>query len=132
VPTDLATPPASAKKTASGLVTNVLTPGTGKEHPGPDDKVSVNYSGWTKDGKMFDSSIPRHEPASFGVSQVIKGWTEALQLMVEGEKRRVWIPAKLAYGERPMPGAPVGDLVFDVELLGITKAPPAPKSPGNN
>ena len=98
VPADLATPPASAKKTASGLVTNVLTPGTGKEHPGPDDKVSVNYSGWTKDGKMFDSSIPRHEPASFGVSQVIKGWTEALQLMVEGEKRRVWIPSKLAYG----------------------------------
>jgi FKBP-type peptidyl-prolyl cis-trans isomerase len=129
VPTDLATPPTSAKKTASGLVTNVLTPGKGKEHPGPDDKVSVNYSGWTKDGKMFDSSIPRHEPASFGVSQVIKGWTEALQLMVEGEKRRVWIPAKLAYGERPMPGAPVGDLVFDVELLGITKAPPAPKTP---
>jgi len=129
VPADLATPPASAKKTASGLVTNVLTPGTGKEHPGPDDKVSVNYSGWTKDGKMFDSSIPRHEPASFGVSQVIKGWTEALQLMVEGEKRRVWIPSKLAYGEHPMPGAPVGDLVFDVELLGITKAPPAPKTP---
>jgi peptidylprolyl isomerase len=129
VPTDLDKPPATAKKTASGLVTNVLTPGKGKEKPGPDDKVLVNYSGWTKDGKMFDSSIPRRSPASFGVSQVIKGWTEALQLMVVGEKRRVWIPAKLAYGDHPMPGAPVGDLVFDVELLEITKAPPAPKTP---
>jgi peptidylprolyl isomerase len=128
-PADLDKPPVSAKKTASGLVTNVLTAGKGKEHPGPDDKVLVNYSGWTKDGKMFDSSIPRRAPANFGVSQVIKGWTEGLQLMVAGEKRRMWIPAKLAYGERPMPGAPQGDLVFDVELLEITKAPPAPKTP---
>ncbi len=129
VPGDLQTPPANAKKTASGLVTNVLEAGKGKEHPTADDKVLVNYSGWTKDGKMFDSSIPRRAPASFGVSQVIKGWTEGLQLMVAGEKRRMWIPSKLAYGERPMPGAPVGDLVFDVELLEITKAPPAPKTP---
>ena len=99
------------------------------------DKVIVNYSGWTKDGKMFDSSIPRHEPASFGVSQVIPGWTEGLQLMVVGEKRRLWIPAKLAYGDHPMAGAPAGDLVFDVELLDIAKPPKAPpdvKAPPKN
>lgn len=126
VPGDLNNPPATAKKTASGLVSNVIKAGTGKEHPTPQDKVVVDYSGWTKDGKMFDSSIPRHSPASFGVSQVIAGWTEGLQLMVVGEKRRLWIPAKLAYGERPMPGAPAGDLVFDVELLDIAQAPKAP------
>jgi FKBP-type peptidyl-prolyl cis-trans isomerase len=129
VPGDLEKPPASAKKTASGLVTNVLQPGTGKEHPGPNDQVVVNYSGWTKDGKMFDSSVPRRSPSKFGVSQVIKGWTEGLQLMVTGERRRMWIPSKLAYGEHPMPGAPVGDLVFDVELLELTKAPAPPPVP---
>ena len=126
VPTDLAAPPADAKKTASGLATKVLQPGKGKERPATMDKVLVNYSGWTKDGKMFDSSIPRRAPASFGVSQVIPGWTEGLQLMVAGEKRRMWIPAKLAYGDHPMAGAPAGDLVFDVELLEVQKPPKAP------
>ena len=125
-PPDLAAAPADAKRTASGLASKVLEPGKGKEHPATMDKVLVNYSGWTKDGKMFDSSIPRHSPASFGVSQVIPGWTEGLQLMVAGEKRRLWIPAKLAYGDHPMAGAPAGDLVFDVELLEITKPPKAP------
>ena len=134
-PPDLAAPPANAKRTASGLATNVLQPGKGKERPTPQDRVSVNYSGWTKDGKMFDSSIPRHAPAGFGVSQVIPGWTEGLQLMVAGEKRRLWIPAKLAYGDHPMAGAPMGDLVFDVELLEITKPPKVPsdvKEPPKN
>ena len=135
VPSDLDKPPANAKKTASGLVTNVLTKGTGKDHPTLQDKVVVNYSGWTKDGKMFDSSIPRKAPASFGVSGVIPGWTEGLQLMVKGEKRRLWIPAKLAYGDHPMAGAPAGDLVFDVELVDIAaspKAPPDVKAPPAN
>ena len=128
-PADVAEPPKDAKKTATGLVSKVVTAGKGKDRPTRDDKVVVNYTGWTKDGKMFDSSELRHAPATFGVSQVIPGWTEALQLMVSGEKRRVWIPAKLAYGENPMGGAPKGDLTFDVELLEIQKAPPAPKTP---
>ena len=72
-------------KTASGLATKVLTPGKGKDHPGPNDKVKVHYTGWTKDGKSFDSSVPRGEPAEFGVGQVIKGWTEGLQLMKVGD-----------------------------------------------
>ena len=123
VPKDVAAPPASAKKTASGLRYRVLTPGTGKTKPTPNDRVSVNYSGWTPDGKMFDSSIPRGEPTSFGVTQVIKGWTEGLQLMVQGEKTRFWIPSELAYGSNPRPGAPSGPLVFDVELLEISALP---------
>ncbi len=128
-PSDVGKPPADAKKTASGLATKVLTKGTGKDKPKPEDKVKVHYSGWTKDGKMFDSSVARGQPAVFGVSQVIKGWTEALQLMVVGEKRRVWIPAALAYGEQAGMGAPSGDLTFDVELLEIMQAPKPPEVP---
>jgi FKBP-type peptidyl-prolyl cis-trans isomerase len=122
-PDDVALAPKDAKKTASGLYTKVLTKGTGKERPKLDDRVKVDYTGWTKDGKMFDSSVARHEPATFGVGGVIKGWTEALQLMVAGEKRRLWIPADLAYGDQARMGTPSGQLTFDVELLEIMKAP---------
>jgi peptidylprolyl isomerase len=126
-PSDVATPPADAKKTASGLATKVLTPGKGKDHPKDADQVKVHYTGWTSDGKMFDSSVVRGEPTSFGVTQVIAGWTEALKLMVVGEKRRMWIPAKIAYGETARPGYPAGQLTFDVELLEIVSPPETPK-----
>ncbi|MFO7177478.1 MAG: FKBP-type peptidyl-prolyl cis-trans isomerase [Pseudomonadota bacterium] len=126
-PPDVAAPPKDAQKTASGLVTRVLTPGTGNKHPTDSDQVKVHYTGWTKDGKQFDSSVERGQPAVFGVSQVIPGWTEALKLMVAGEKRRIWIPAKLAYGESPRMGAPAGDLTFDVELIEILEPPKAPE-----
>ena len=128
-PADVATPPADAKKTASGLATKILTPGKGKEHPQDADSVKVHYTGWTSDGKMFDSSVVRGEPTSFGVTQVIAGWTEALKLMVVGEKRRMWIPAKIAYGETARPGYPAGQLTFDVELLEITAPPKPPEVP---
>ena len=129
-PTDVAEAPADAKKTASGQATRVLTKGTGKDHPGAEDMVKVHYTGWTKDGKMFDSSVTRGEPTSFRLNQVIKGWTEGLQLMVAGEKRRLWIPGALAYGNGPSRGGtPTGDLVFDVELLAVTPAPKAPPVP---
>jgi peptidylprolyl isomerase len=122
VPKDLIEPPADALVTASGLRSKVLKPGTGKEHPQRTDRVLVHYSGWTRDGDMFDSSIMRGEPTAFGVDEVIPGWTEALMLMVEGEKRRVWIPSNLAYGDKPeRPGAPAGPLVFDVELIEIQR-----------
>ena len=78
---------------------------------------------------MFDSSVVRGEPIPFPLNGVIPGWTEGVGLMVVGEKRRLWIPAALAYGERPRPGAPAGDLVFDVELLDITPAPKPPPFP---
>jgi peptidylprolyl isomerase len=128
-PADVAAPPANAERTASGLASVVLQPGTGTEKPTLKDQVKVQYSGWTTDGKMFDSSVVRNRPAEFGVTQVIKGWTEGLQLMVTGEKRRFWIPANLAYGDSPRPGAPSGQLTFDVELLEIIKPPEPPEVP---
>ena len=119
-PEDVAAAPKDAKKTKSGLYYKVITPGTGKVHPGPTTTVSVDYTGWTTDGKMFDSSITRGKPAEFGLDGVIPGWTEGVQLMVEGEKTRFWIPAAMAYGETPArPGAPSGNLTFDIELKAI-------------
>ncbi len=126
-PDDVKEAPKDAKTTKSGLASKVLQPGTGKEHPSAADVVKVHYTGWTTDGKMFDSSVVRGEPTSFPLKDVIKGWTEGVQLMVAGEKRRFWIPGALAYGDTPMrPGAPAGLLVFDVELLAIQKTPTAP------
>jgi FKBP-type peptidyl-prolyl cis-trans isomerase len=124
-PADVAAPPPSATKRPSGLASRILREGTGTIHPHPWDKVTVHYTGWKTDGKMFDSSLSRGEPATFPLDAVIAGWTEGLPLMVVGEQRRLWIPANLAYGETPRrPGAPSGMLVFDVELLDIQPGRP--------
>ncbi len=116
-PPDVAAPPADAARTSDNLASKVLTPGTGTRHPRPNSQVMVHYTGWTTDGKTFDSSISRGQPATFGLNEVIPGWTEGLQMMVEGEKRRFWIPGNLAYDGQP--GRPQGMLVFDVELIRI-------------
>ena len=116
-PPDVAAPPPGSTRTTTGLSTLVLQPGTGTRHPRLTDRVKVHYTGWTTDGKMFDSSVADGEPATFGVDRVIPGWSQGLQLMVEGEKRRFWIPESLAY--KGQPGQPAGMLVFDVELLRI-------------
>jgi FKBP-type peptidyl-prolyl cis-trans isomerase len=116
-PPDVAAPPADAAKTSSGLASKVLTPGTGTRHPRPDSRVRVHYTGWTTDGRMFDSSLTSGQPITFGLNEVIPGWTEGVQMMVEGEKRRFWIPAKLAY--EGVPSKPQGLLVFDIELVRI-------------
>jgi FKBP-type peptidyl-prolyl cis-trans isomerase len=122
-PPDVAAPPADAQRTASGLATKIITPGTGKTHPGKTDIVTVHYTGWTTDGKMFDSSYARGEKATFPLDRVIPGWTEGVQLMVVGEKRRMWIPEDLAYkGQRD----PKGMLVFDVELFKFAESPLTP------
>ncbi|MBK8791747.1 MAG: FKBP-type peptidyl-prolyl cis-trans isomerase [Holophaga sp.] len=114
-PADVTQPPADARLTSSGLVFRTLRKGTGTQHPTRRSQVYVHYTGWTLDGKMFDSSILRKESSGFRLDEVIRGWTEGIQLMVKGEKTRFWIPEKLAYrGER---GKPAGMLVFDVELL---------------
>ena len=118
-PEDVSAPPETSDITGSGLRSRVLQAGTGTTHPTANDRVKVHYSGWTTDGTLFDSSVERGETITFGLKQVIAGWTEGVQLMVEGEKRRFWIPARLAYGERPPAGAPAGMLVFDVELFKI-------------
>ena len=116
-PKDVAAPPKDAKKTASGLAYKSLRAGTGTTRPTPTSQVTVHYTGWTTDGRMFDSSLKRGKPITFPLNRVIKGWTEGLQLMVTGEKMRFWIPAELAYGNNPRRGAPAGMLVFDVELI---------------
>ena len=113
-PADVKTAPADATRTSSGLACKVLTPGTGTQHPKSSSKVTVNYSGWTTQGKLFDSSLLRGAPISFRLNEVIQGWTEGVQLMVEGEKTRFWIPERLAYKGQ---SEPYGDLVFDVELI---------------
>ncbi len=118
-PPDVAAPPADAERTASGLASKVIVEGTGSTHPVATDTVEVDYTGWTTDGEMFDSSVARGEPAQFPLNAVIAGWTEGLQLMVEGETRRLWIPEELAYEGRA--GAPAGMLVFDVHLIRIVE-----------
>ncbi len=119
-PKDLKVPPADATKTDSGLAYKRLNPGTGKQHPTAQSRVQVHYSGWTRDGKLFDSTVVDGAPTSFALSQAIRGYAEGVQLMVVGEKTRFWIPARLAYGDKPTrPGVPAGDLVFDIELLAI-------------
>lgn len=108
--------------TESGLQYIALTKGDGPK-PVATDKVKVHYKGTTLDGKEFDSSYKRGEPASFGVTGVIKGWTEALQLMTVGSKYKLFIPPELAYGDRGAGGmiGPNAVLVFEIELLGIEK-----------
>ena len=115
-PPDVAAPPPDSLKTTSGISTKVLTPGTGTRRPRATDTVVVHYTGWTTDGRMFDSSVARGEPATFALNEVIRGWTEGVQMMVEGETRRFWIPEPLAYQGRREPR---GMLVFDIELLQI-------------
>ena len=114
-PPDVAEPPADAEVTRSGLASKVLEPGDGTRNPRANSTVTVHYTGWHTTGEMFDSSIARGAPASFPLNRVIQGWTEGLQLMVAGEKRRFWIPEGLAYGGRR--GLPAGTLVFDIELI---------------
>ena len=116
-PPDVAMAPADATRTASNLASKVIAPGTGTRHPRPNSRVTVHYTGWTTDGKTFDSSVSRGEPSTFGLDEVIPGWTEGVQMMVEGEKRRFWIPGRLAY--EGAPGRPQGTLVFDIELIRI-------------
>jgi FKBP-type peptidyl-prolyl cis-trans isomerase len=108
------------KVTPSGLQYKVITSGKGKT-PGPNDRVTVHYTGKLTDGTVFDSSVERGEPIQFGVSEVIPGWTEAMQLMKEGDKWMLYIPYNLGYGER---GAgpqipPYSTLIFEVELIKV-------------
>lgn len=109
------------KTTSTGLQFEVLEEGNGQKPTGT-DTVSVHYHGTLIDGTVFDSSVKRGQPATFGVHQVIPGWTEALQLMSVGSKYRLYIPQELAYGAHPHPGGPIqpySALIFDVELLEI-------------
>ena len=125
-PRDVARPPADAKKSPKGVFYKVLKAGKGGEKPTPNDSVSVHYTGWTTDGRMFDSSVIRGQPSEFSLRGVIAGWTEGIPLMSVGDRYRFWIPDHLAY--KGQPDRPQGMLVFDVELLAI-KAPAKPDAP---
>lgn len=122
-PSDVAAPPATATKLPDGLAYAVLRPGHGTMHPTRSSTVTANYTGWTKDGREFDSTLGpggHRTPATFQLNRLIQGWQEMVPLMVAGEKVRVWIPGKLAYDNRHRPGAPHGMLVFDIELLNFS------------
>ena len=117
---------AGVKTTASGLQYKVIKSGTGPS-PKLTDTVKVHYQGTLIDGTVFDSSVDRKEPVTFPVNEVIPGWTEALQLMKEGDKWQLVIPPRLAYGEEgPGPIGPNSTLIFEVELLGIEKPEATP------
>ena len=118
-----------ATRTESGLIYTTITEGTG-ESPAPSDVVKVNYRGTLTDGKEFDSSYKRNEPAQFPLNGVIKCWTEGVQRMKVGGKAKLVCPSDLAYGDRGTPGIPGGSaLIFEVELLEIQKAEPPPSMP---
>lgn len=118
-PPDVAKPPADAKKTAKGTFYKVLVAGPGRDprHPSATDQVKVDYTGWTTDGHMFDSSFLRPEASIFGLKAVVAGWTDGVQLMTAGDRYRFWIPEELAY--KGQQGKPKGMLVFDIELIEI-------------
>ena len=119
VPRDVARAPRSARKTSKGVRYRILRRGKGKVHPTEASTVEVHYTGWTTDGKMFDSSIIRGQPAQFPLRGVIPGWTDVVQVMVVGQKIRTWIPEELAYKGKP--NRPAGVLVFEIELLQIVR-----------
>lgn len=121
VPKDVKGPPPGTKKTEAGVFYRVLKAGKPGPHPKPTDTVEVHYTGWTTDGKMFDSSVTRGAPAKFSLGGVIKGWTDGIPTMVVGEQTRFWIPEELAY--KGQASGPKGMLVFDVELLSISETP---------
>jgi FKBP-type peptidyl-prolyl cis-trans isomerase len=115
------------KSTESGILYEVLTQGDGAKPSSPNSTVVVHYKGTLIDGKQFDSSIDRGQPATFALNQVIKGWTEGLQLMNTGSKYRFYIPPELAYGPDARPGSPIGPnstLIFEVELIEIKDEKP--------
>ena len=117
VPENLAQAPSDATLTNSGLAWKRLEEGTGTTKPGPGNTVEVHYIGWNTEGQWFDATYAKGGAAELQFDQLIEGWQEALEMMVPGEKRRLWIPARLAYqGE---PGKPQGNLVFDVHLLDV-------------
>ncbi|HEY5927493.1 MAG TPA: FKBP-type peptidyl-prolyl cis-trans isomerase [Kofleriaceae bacterium] len=125
-PFDVAKPPGDAKKSEKGIFYKVLKAGKGGPKPTPNDAVRVHYTGWTTDGRMFDSSVLKGEPAEFQLRGVIAGWTEGIPLMSVGDRFRFWIPDHMAY--KGQPDRPQGMLVFEVELIEIKPAA-APDNP---
>ena len=115
-PIDVAAPPANATTTPSGLAYRVLVSGgRGGRHPGPQSRVVVHYTGWTPDGAIIEGAPFGGAPATFQLGDTMPGWQEGLRMMRVGDKRRFWIPGRLAYGDEP--GKPHGMLVYDLDLV---------------
>jgi peptidylprolyl isomerase len=123
-PPDLEAPPSDAVKSPTGLTSKMITPGKSAEKPEATDVVTVHYTGWASDGRMFDSSLSRGNPSTFPLDRVMAGWRECVQLMSVGEKRRCWVPQDLAY--RGAKGRPTGTVVFDIELIETRTSPTIP------
>ncbi|MBW1904634.1 MAG: FKBP-type peptidyl-prolyl cis-trans isomerase [Deltaproteobacteria bacterium] len=134
-PANVGAVPEEAQRSDSGLAWVVLTESAGDAHPAEGDMVVMNFIGWTAEGKLVQESLSNGRSASIAFGALFPGWREGLQLMVPGEKRRLWIPGKLAHGEvKPgeppaEQGPPLGMLVYDVELISFDKAPPRPATP---
>lgn len=129
-PADVAAVPAEATKTASGLAYKWLARGNTEkrsEKPKPWDRVTIHFTGWTSDGAMFESSRQREQPGIFDLAEVMPGWREGLPLLAVGDQARFWIPEPLAHQGKV--GKPKGTLVFDIELLSITRKPEPPRAP---
>ena len=118
-PADLKSPTSRAQRRPSGLAFQVLRPGTGTVHPLSGARLTVQLSGWTSSGALFESTVMSGPPATVTQADVVAGLREGLSTMVVGEKARFWIPASLAFGDKPRRGSPAGPLVYDVELLAI-------------
>jgi len=117
-PSDLTSPAQGAVRMPSGVIMRVLTPGVGTSHPSVNNWVTVDYTGWTSDGKLFETTIMSGHPAVVLLGRALAGWQDSLPHMVVGEKVRLWIPAALAFGEKPDSRfLPAGNLVYDLELL---------------
>ena len=131
-PANVGAAPKEAQRSDSGFAWVVLTESAGDAHPGEGDIVVMNFIGWTAEGKLVQESLSNGRPASIRLGALFPGWREAMQLMVPGAKRRLWIPGKLAHGEAKPgeapaeEGPPLGMLVYDVELISFEKAPPRP------
>jgi peptidylprolyl isomerase len=122
-PSDVAAPPADAVRTESGLAYRVLKKGPGGPRPTLSSQIEIHYSGWTPDGRLFDSSVVRDERGNFPLADLIAGWQEGVLLMSPGDTFRFWIPGHLAYDNLQHPQAPKGMLVFDVTLYGFKDVP---------
>ncbi len=119
-PVDLTAPPRTVSRTPLGVAIQVLKQGTGTKHPSMSSWITVQYTGWTTDGKLFESTVMSGHPVTLLLGTALPGWREALPLMVAGEKVRLWIPAVQAYGDRPIQRmVPAGNLVYDLELVGV-------------
>jgi hypothetical protein len=122
-PSNLMLPPSSAIRTASGLRYIVLKKGNVSSHPKPTSIVTIDYSGWDRSGRLFDSSVARGEPSSFALTGLIQGWKEGVVLMSPGDTFRFWIPGSLAYDGISGGDSPKGQLVFDITLYDFKDTP---------